>query len=469
MQPGIGHALRPSLDGRLGITPDVGLAAAVLPDFSHVESDVADVRLNPRFAFRFPERRPLFLDGIDYYEDRPGTLYTRSIHEPLYGAKISGREGPWTVGLLHALDLRPLPSFHERPPPGFTEDDVTGRQAATTVARIRADAFGQGYVGVTLADKRVLGTGRAPGDRGTFDAVALDAEAPLGRRWIVGGSVLQTAWAPSPTDPLRFGAEVGATARRASGIGWGGGVEALWRGDDARLETGFVNQSGLATGRAWVDHTFEPGGVVDTWTPGVAASQLVELEGDAIRDLTASQRLVIGGVHAISASASAIRWREGSVDEDGWAASLGWTGQIGAVVELAPEVSAGRHLDFVHLVPADSVSAGGELALRPTVGLRLDTTARWQRLQPEGLPVAHAVLVRERLAWQFTRTLGLRLIGEWTDGTDRAPLLRSSALLTWLHVPGTALHLGGSETTDLVAGTPVERSIFAKVSVLLRP
>ncbi len=92
------EALRPSLDLRLGITPDLGLAATANPDFSQVESDLADVRLNARFAFQFTERRPFFLDGIDLYQDRSNTLYSRSIAEPLYGVKLSGREGPCRWG-----------------------------------------------------------------------------------------------------------------------------------------------------------------------------------------------------------------------------------------------------------------------------------------------------------------------------------------------------------------------------------
>ena len=47
--------------------------------------------------------------------------------------------------------------------------------------------------------------------------------------------------------------------------------------------------------------------------------------------------------------------------------------------------------------------------------------------------------------------------------------LQSSALLSWLEVPGTAFYLGYTETAALAPYLASERVVFAKASVLLRP
>ena len=50
-----------------GITPNLTLGASVNPDFSQVEADSAQLDVNTQFALFFPERRPFFLEGADFF------------------------------------------------------------------------------------------------------------------------------------------------------------------------------------------------------------------------------------------------------------------------------------------------------------------------------------------------------------------------------------------------------------------
>src|SRR5262249_2516667 len=52
---------------RWGITPNLTLNATANPDFSQVEADVAQLSVNNRFALEFPEKRPFFLEGRDFF------------------------------------------------------------------------------------------------------------------------------------------------------------------------------------------------------------------------------------------------------------------------------------------------------------------------------------------------------------------------------------------------------------------
>ena len=127
------------LDLRYDLTSDLTLAATVNPDFGQVEADPAQLNLTA-FELFFPERRPFFVEGTDVFaygrtralatSDRPRFLYTRRIGRApqrrsfvpgetrelgdiytdtpdqttiLGAAKVSGRIGDWSVGVLDAV------------------------------------------------------------------------------------------------------------------------------------------------------------------------------------------------------------------------------------------------------------------------------------------------------------------------------------------------------------------------------
>jgi hypothetical protein len=120
-------------DIRYGLPKGLTLTATINPDFGQVELDPQSVNLSAFETF-FPEKRPFFLEGSDVFafgrlrnhNDYGGQtfFYTRRIGRqpsrfPSGGtiayvdqpaqtriagaAKVSGRVGPWTVGVLNAL------------------------------------------------------------------------------------------------------------------------------------------------------------------------------------------------------------------------------------------------------------------------------------------------------------------------------------------------------------------------------
>jgi len=120
-------------DVRYGLPGGLTLTATINPDFGQVEVDPAVVNLSAFETF-FPEKRPFFLEGSDVftfgrlrnYNDYGGQtfFYTRRVgrspsrypsgagidhvdmpeQTTIAGAaKVTGRLGPWTVGVLNAL------------------------------------------------------------------------------------------------------------------------------------------------------------------------------------------------------------------------------------------------------------------------------------------------------------------------------------------------------------------------------
>jgi hypothetical protein len=92
------------LSARWGITPNLGLNAAINPDFSQVEADVAQLSVNTRFALFFPEKRPFFLEGSDLFSTLLRITYTRTIADPSFGLKVTSKSGSNAIGALVSRD-----------------------------------------------------------------------------------------------------------------------------------------------------------------------------------------------------------------------------------------------------------------------------------------------------------------------------------------------------------------------------
>jgi len=89
---------------RWGITPGMTANLAINPDFSQVEADVAQLDVNNQFALFFPEKRPFFLEGADYFSTPTKAVFTRTVADPDVGAKLTGKRDDHTYGVFVAQD-----------------------------------------------------------------------------------------------------------------------------------------------------------------------------------------------------------------------------------------------------------------------------------------------------------------------------------------------------------------------------
>jgi len=89
---------------RWGITPDMTANLAINPDFSQIEADVAQLDVNNQFALFFPETRPFFLEGSDYFSTPIQAVFTRTVADPALGAKLTGKRGNNTFGAYATED-----------------------------------------------------------------------------------------------------------------------------------------------------------------------------------------------------------------------------------------------------------------------------------------------------------------------------------------------------------------------------
>lgn len=104
--------VRPSFDAIYRITPALAASATVNTDFAETEDDSRVINLS-RFPLFFPEKRDFFLEDANVFSFADGSItpfFSRRIGlnasgQPVdieAGAKLTGRAGRWSIGLLDA-------------------------------------------------------------------------------------------------------------------------------------------------------------------------------------------------------------------------------------------------------------------------------------------------------------------------------------------------------------------------------
>ena len=463
------ESLRPGLDARIGLSEDMGLAATLNPDFSQVEGDIRQIDLNQRFAFFYPERRPFFLDGIDSFRDPAGTLYTRSIVAPMGGVKVSGRTDRLNVGALAAVDRTPQASIHEDGTPGFDAASLEGAWATDAFVRTRLDVLGNGFIGLTAADKRILepsADGHAPSGAHS-DVLGADVSLPLGEVWSASGFGSVSS-AGTAADGLVGGAS-GVEIARSPAFGTAGSVALMDFTPGYRNELGFLPQSGISTGEAELEQRYRIGDAGFAGSTGIVGEGWLERDADRYHAAGLAQRLVLTSNHDIEATVLRRSWDFEGTAVDGTRVELEYDALINRYLGFEFGGSAGRELDFGSRLPASATRLDGELNLRPTVSTRLDLFYAQQWFTPQGLDRAHLERFYGRLTWQMTKFLGTRVIGQTQTGTDiDDPTVQGSFLLTWLKNPGTEAYLGTTWTVETDGRGLTEQVVFAKYSHLFR-
>ncbi len=93
-----------SLGGKYAITSGMTVEATYNPDYSQIEADAAQIDVNSTISLFYPERRPFFQEGSDIFRTLFNSFYTRTVNDPDYAVKSTGRVGRATIGFISAKD-----------------------------------------------------------------------------------------------------------------------------------------------------------------------------------------------------------------------------------------------------------------------------------------------------------------------------------------------------------------------------
>jgi hypothetical protein len=149
------------MDAKFVIRDHFVLDLTANPDFSQVESEDPLITVNQRFEVYFPEKRPFFLENEDYFRTPLDLFFTRNIQDPSAGIRLTGKEGPYSVGLMSSDDRAPGLAIPNACPSFSLDclDNLYGIRSYFTIARLNRDIFKQSSVGAIYADWECPTTG----------------------------------------------------------------------------------------------------------------------------------------------------------------------------------------------------------------------------------------------------------------------------------------------------------------------
>jgi hypothetical protein len=163
------------LDTKYIIRDRFVLDSTINPDFSQIESDQPQITVNQRFEVFFPEKRPFFLENSNYFTTPINLVFTRRIAHPEFGLRLTGKDGPWAVGMFASDDRAP----GEVVPPN---DPLSGDRAAFAIARVSRDILDQSTIGAIFTDREF---------GGGFNRVGgVDANIKLDANWRLQGQAV---------------------------------------------------------------------------------------------------------------------------------------------------------------------------------------------------------------------------------------------------------------------------------------
>jgi len=242
---------------KYGITSNLTADFTYNPDFSQIESDLPQIEVNQRFALFFPELRPFFLEGAEIFS-MPGPItfvHTRRIVNPEVGAKLTGKIGNTTIGIIAADDEAP----------GLLDDPMAtgfGEKANNFVARARYDLYAESFLGTIFTHRGFLDTHSTLG--------GVDGNFRLGRTQAIGFKAVQTD--SQGADGISRKGQMFDMNWRLNSRRWSSFVALYALSPEFRTDVGFVRRVDQKRGFTRLGHTFWPESWILNWGPNIQYS-----------------------------------------------------------------------------------------------------------------------------------------------------------------------------------------------------
>ena len=469
-------------------TPGENMAvdATVNPDFSQVESDVAQIGVNERFALFYTEKRPFFLEGVELFSTPISAVYTRSITSPGWGARVTGKAQGTGYTLLLSEDRGGGSVILPGPNGSGLADQDFGSFAM--VARARHD-LGSSFVSFLATDREISGGGynRVYGPDFQWRTAGDD---------IVTGQFLlshtENPWRPdlaAEWTGQRFDSHAAAVSysHTTSTVDWA--TEYRDYGGGFRAWNGFVPQVGFRENSAVAGYTFRPTGFFSRVKTFVTADYQADTGGSLLLRSIAPG-IFVNGRWDSSLTCAVTFDRVRSGDRTFPRRQLLFGLRISpsrAISEIAVAGSLGEDLDFANSRTGRGGYVTAGATLRPTdhLELRLDAGRRWLDVDAadgRNGRLFTATIAHLRAAYTFTSRAFFRgtlqsvrteqdpsLYLSAVDARDGS--LTGSALLAYKLNWQSVVFLGYGDSRTLNEEHSYERSsrqLFLKISYALQ-
>jgi hypothetical protein len=493
------------MDAKFVIHDHFVLDLTANPDFSQVETEDPQITVNQRFEVYFPEKRPFFLENEDYFRTPLDLFFTRNIEDPSAGIRLTGKEGPYSVGLMATDDRAPGQAV----PPYFP---LAGTRSYFTIARASRDIFKQSSVGVIYTDWECPTTGeynRVGGvdSRLKFNANwSLDAQAVTSSSNLAGNFISSSAYSSNNCETNLFPFDEGNVGNNNHFAGPADKLELKRDGlhfsydgvyDDISrgfvTVPGFVNRVDIRGLYHTVLYRFRPKkGWILNWGPSLIQRYVFDHEGNRLDTYYDPYLRIEGRGQTVIYLSPYDELRErlrpqdfaflglsvnGNFDYHEHQSSASFQTGYFSKVTIGATYSWGDGANFVpsaislpQYLLARQNTASGTLTFRPVKPLKIENTYLFERLRAGADTYLHAQaqtpgigrgiynnhIFQSKWNWQFTPQLSLRLIMQYnsvlanTPGNTVYPYtylptekeFNTDFLITYLIHPGTAIYVG---------------------------
>jgi hypothetical protein len=474
------------LDAKWTPNADTAIDATINPDFSQIESDVAQISANERFALFYPEKRPFFLEELDLFSTPIQAVYTRTITSPRWGLRSTGQVGSTVYTLLVGEDRGGGSVI--LPGPQVSDLAFQDFQSRVAVGRARRD-YGTSFASFVLTDREIEGGGHNRVFGPDFLWRPNDKDSVRGQ-FLFGGSRtpdrpdLAAEW-----DGRELSSHAGYLNWSHSTKTWDWYAEYYDIGDEFRADLGFVPQVGKRDGFAVLGRSFfyETGRVRHV-RPYIRLRGVQDTDGDLLLSR------IIPGVEIEGLWSSYVNVEHRS-EKVRTGARLFDSDYFVVNAQMSPTLAFGNF--GLDLTLGDDVDVANErlgrgatvvlrFTVRPTdhLSLQVNGSRRWLDVSPTGggprdqrlftAEVARLKATYTLSSRAFLRLIGQRIRNEFDPALysvsvpERDESFSGSALFAYKLNWQTVLFLGYGDDRELAAASdrlePALRELFFKIS-----
>ncbi len=478
-----------SLGGKYSVSSDATIEAYYNPDFSQVEADADQIDVNTTIALYYPERRPFFQEGSDLFRTLFNSFYTRTVNDPLFAAKLTGRREGFSFGLMSALD--------ENTPYMIPLDEsgplVLAGKSYVNVLRAVKSIGHNSRAGFIISDRRFEGDGY-----GTV--VGLDGDIRLTQNYSIIGQFLNT-WTKEPNkleytshlEGLEFdegnhtaifdgetfsgGALISQFRRRARN--WNFTIDYNTVHPEYRTETGYDPWVNYHNASFYTNYNFYfEEGLLERISPQFYTDRRWTYQDDTRwRHLN----FALEGNLRFAQTYFNLFYGTGfeswsGIDYDNlWDAQLDLHSRFGDKIELA--LNVGRHLNVARFaeVRGKETTISASLDLKPFDRLIIEPNLDYARMTSDvtGEELYEGYISRTRFRFQANKELSLRLVLQYNDFSETWNI---DPMVTYRISPFSVFYVGssynynnyGSETDNITKWKMSSRQFFMKLQYLFQ-
>ena len=453
---------------KYGVTSNLTADFTLNPDFSQIESDRPQIEVNQRFPLFFPELRPFFIEGAEILTMGGPVrfVHTRTIVDPMYGAKLTGKVGGTTIGVLASNDRAPG-KVDDRDDPAFDQS------AQTFIGRVKQDLYSESFVGAIFTNREFLG--------GHSRLAGADGNFRIGQTHNAQFRTIATEH--RDLEGVDRSGHMLDVNLRKSGRNLGYFVGAFEVSPEFRTDVGFVRRTDQRRVTGNVSYRWWPQSWIINWGPQFNYGRLWNFD-DVLEDENASARINFNFARNMRANMSVNRDMErfGGINFDKARVSISGGVNTSRRFEVRANFRRGDQIFFDAEKPF--LGRNTQYGLNTTLRLvsRLQSrvsldSSRFVDPANNDEEIFDVKILRAFTTYQFTDRLLLRNITEY-NSFDRA--LGLNFLVTYRVNAGTVFFVGYDghyQQADQIddelfpmdtALRPTNRAIFMKLQYLFR-